>query len=241
MAKNILFTIILNLALPMAAFAGDFTRLNGTVCIGNCAPPIPPTQGIRDLSLNLSAYSHLDPTGLVPRDLLRDALAAYQSKANILERPDVLTVIDYGKNSAKERFFIIDMKTGKVDALHVAHGQGSDEDPTRKRNTGNAVRFGNTEHSHMTSLGAFVTAGTYTGKHGESLILKGLSPTNSNAEERKIVIHGAAYVSDSDRVQGRSHGCPALSNAKIKKVIKEIRGGSLIYAGISQPTLVASR
>jgi hypothetical protein len=48
----------------------------------------------------------------------------------------------------------------------------------------------------MSSLGVYKTAETYNGKHGLSLRLDGLSPTNSKARERAVVVHGADYVED---------------------------------------------
>ena len=64
--------------------------------------------------------------------------------------------------------------------------------------------------SKMTSLGTYVTAETYYGKHGLSLRLDGLDKENSRARERAIVIHGADYVTPDRTKMGRSWGCPAL-------------------------------
>lgn len=48
----------------------------------------------------------------------------------------------------------------------------------------------------MSSLGIYRCAETYEGKHGYSMRLDGLEPTNSLARERAIVIHSADYVSE---------------------------------------------
>lgn len=185
--------------------------------------------------VDLEKYDHLDPSHIVPEDLLLKAVTAYEQQLSHLDRKEVITVIDFSKRSSKPRFFIVDMKSGRVEALHVAHGKGSDPEYS-----GFAKKFSNTPDSLMSSLGVYVTAETYYGQHGQSLRLDGLSATNSNARERAIVIHGAKYVSDENQLQGRSFGCPAVSNKNISKVIQKIGGGSLIYAGISREDMKVS-
>lgn len=177
----------------------------------------------------LAKYNYIDTKKVVPTHLLRRALLAYDQKKSELKRPEVVSVIDYSQRSDKPRFYIIDMETGAVKALHVAHGKGSDPN-----HDGFAKKFSNTPESLMTSLGVFVTAETYYGQHGRSLRLDGLSKSNSNARERDIVIHGASYVVEANQVQGRSFGCPAVSQQKIDKLIDTIGGGSLILAGLSK-------
>jgi hypothetical protein len=115
----------------------------------------------------------------------------------------------------------------------VAHGRGS-ADPERPER---AVRFGNEVGSLRSSLGAFLTGEPYEGSHGHSLRLEGLSRgLNDRAEERRIVIHPADYVSRAFRLQsggwlGRSFGCPALDPVVAPRIIESIRSGSLLYAG----------
>jgi hypothetical protein len=98
------------------------------------------------------------------------------------------------------------------------------------------VRFGNEAGSLRSSLGAFLTGEPYEGMHGHSLRLEGLEPgLNDRAEQRRIVIHPADYVSRAFRLRsggwlGRSFGCPALDPAVAPRVIERIRSGSLLYA-----------
>ena len=87
----------------------------------------------------------------------------------------------------------------------------------------------------MTSLGAFLTGDTYIGKHGLSLRLNGLEKgVNDNCMERAIVMHAAAYVSDSlARTQGRigrSWGCPAVRPEISRHLIEALQGGTLVLA-----------
>jgi hypothetical protein len=172
-------------------------------------------------------YSHVDPDGVIPRSLLDKALAWFDTNKAEIPNQRFLTVINFSSPSRRARMFIINMETGAVTALHMAHGSGSDPN-----NTGIAQRFSNTPNSKMSSVGVYKTAETYQGKHGLSLRLDGLSPTNSKARERAVVVHGADYVEDEDIKPGRSWGCPAVSMANHVRVINSIKGGSILFAGL---------
>lgn len=145
-----------------------------------------------------------------------------------VRRAEVLTVIDYSRPSTEPRLFVIDMPASKVRfAELVAHGRGSGENL--------AGHFSNDSGSHMTSLGVFLSAGTYTGAHGLSLRLDGLEPGfNDLAREREIVVHGAPYVSaqmiSAQGRLGRSWGCPAVRPEVAKPLIEAIQDGSLVVA-----------
>ena len=170
-----------------------------------------------------------------PPALLASGLAAYASARvdGRIHNP-VLTLIDYSLPSSQRRLWVIEPDSRRV-LFHeyVAHGRGS-TDPERPEL---AVRFGNEVGSLRTSLGAFLTGDPYRGGHGYSLPLTGLEPgRNDRAEERRIVIHPADYVSHAFRLRsggwlGRSFGCPALDPAVAARVIDRIRSGSLLYAG----------
>jgi hypothetical protein len=174
--------------------------------------------------------------------LLEHALAAYQRVQGAGRlRTALLTVIDYSLPSWERRLWVLDPARSIV-LFHefVAHGRGSatDADPDH------AVRFGNDAASLRSSLGTFLTGGTYTGKHGRSLELIGLDPgLNDNALERRIVIHPAEYVSAAFRAVhgrvGRSWGCPALDPAVAPALIDRIRDGSVIYVEGADTRLAA--
>ncbi|MGZ3722638.1 MAG: murein L,D-transpeptidase catalytic domain family protein [Bdellovibrionales bacterium] len=176
----------------------------------------------------LAKYAAIDPGHIVPDDLLKKAVLYYDANLSKLGNPDFLSVINFAANSSKARFFIINMKSGAVWAIHTAHGKASDPD-----HDGNATAFSNTSGSNESSLGFYKTAETYSGVHGLSLRLDGLSSTNSNVRARVIVIHGASYVQESSVIQGRSLGCPAVAMENRDKVVNELKGGSLIYAGLA--------
>jgi hypothetical protein len=107
--------------------------------------------------------------------------------------------------SSNPRLAILDIASGKSTTYLVAHGSGSDP-----AHTGVLQRFSNEPNSNASSQGAFVTADYYVGKHGRSQRIMGLDPTNNNALERAIVVHGAWYA-DADMIPahgklGRSQG-----------------------------------
>ncbi|MFS4459621.1 murein L,D-transpeptidase catalytic domain family protein [Bdellovibrio sp. HCB2-146] len=173
----------------------------------------------------LAKYDYVDPENIVPTKHLKAAILYYDANLSKIKNKNYLSVLDFSKSSTQKRFFLIDMKTGAVAAYHVSHGKGSDSN-----HDGYAEKFSNTEGSNASSLGFYMTAETYNGSNGYSLRLDGLSKTNSNARSRAVVIHGADYVEDRNRIQGRSWGCPAFSQANKTKIINTIKGGSIIYA-----------
>jgi len=163
-------------------------------------------------------------------DALRLALRAAEKAASegLITRSDLLTVIDYSLPSTQPRLFVFDLAHEKLLFRElVAHGVNSGDNLT--------TRFSNIENSRATSLGLFVTAGTYFGSNGYSLKLRGLERGfNDQALARAIVMHGAPYVSQAT-VQalgrlGRSWGCPALPARISKKIIDQVKGGSPIFA-----------
>jgi L,D-transpeptidase-like protein len=167
--------------------------------------------------------------GLAPRVLRMalDALSCARARG-VSGRDDLLTILDYSLPSTAPRLWVLDLARGRV-LFHelVAHGAGSGDNV--------ATRFSNAEGSRQTSLGLFLTAGTYAGGNGYSLKLRGLDPgVNDLAEERRIVIHGAWYVSPEQIRRygrlGRSWGCPALPVASARPVIDAIKGGTFVFA-----------
>ena len=160
---------------------------------------------------------------------LRAALAAW---SNLNSRGEVsrslLTVIDYGLPSTTKRMWVFDLVSCRL-LFHelVAHGRNSGEDLTQS--------FSNEAGSLMTSLGAFVTGATYTGRNGYSLRLRGMEPgVNDQAEARAIVLHGAPYVGEEVAHElgrlGRSNGCPAVRPAIARSLIDQLQDRTLLYA-----------
>ncbi|MGZ3770917.1 MAG: murein L,D-transpeptidase catalytic domain family protein [Bdellovibrio sp.] len=204
--------------------SGDQSQSSSAPSTQEVAPTAPADISEREKILKL--YDYVDPTHIVPDKHLEEALIYYHQNKVKLKNPSFLSVIDFGQSSAKSRFYIINMTTGSVWNIHVAHGKGSDSN-----HDGYAEKFSNVSGSNASSLGFYLTAETYEGNNGYSLRLDGLSSTNSNVRARAVVIHGANYVQDVNVIQGRTWGCPAVSMANRTKVINLLKGGSLIYAG----------
>jgi hypothetical protein len=175
----------------------------------------------------------LDQTNNLRSEVLEIALEAYeQAEAGGFVRREVLTIIDYEVPSYQQRLWVIDMKVGRVLYQEwVAHGMG------RPRGSGGtmeeALSFSNEKGTLKSSLGLFITAETYSGKHGYSLKLDGLEAgVNDNARERLIVIHAAEYVTRdraADQMVGRSWGCPAVRPKIARKLIDAVKDGSVLW------------
>lgn len=181
------------------------------------------------LAQGLSDYTHLDPDKVVPQDLLREAVVFYDTNIQKIKNQRFLGVIDFKQHSSRERFYIVDMESGRVETYLTAHGKNSDPN-----HDGYADKFSNVPDSLTSSLGFYLTAETYYGSNGYSLRLDGLSTTNSKARERAIVIHGADYVQNDGKKIGRSYGCPAVEQRYHQALINQIKGGTLLFAGLSK-------
>ena len=177
------------------------------------------------------AFTHIGGVaGRVAPGLLRDALDALELHRDLIAHRDFLGIADFSLPSRLPRFHLLNLTDGSVRTHWVAHGRGSDP-----RHTGWLERFSNEPRSNATSAGAYRTDSSYLGAHGHSIRLEGLDPTNSNATERAIVVHGAWYVSDDmvahTGMLGRSEGCLAVSAASLDEVLACLGPGRLIYAG----------
>jgi L,D-transpeptidase catalytic domain len=168
-------------------------------------------------------FPDYDPSWGISRWMFEKTRFYYFLNKAAITNQRYVTIIDFSQKSDRERLFLFDLATGKVEKHLVAHGQGSDP-----HNTGFPTLFSNEPNSLMSSLGFYFTLDTYEGKHGYSLRLRGLELTNSNAEARDIVMHPANYVSESADHTGRSWGCPALDPVKAENIIKRVRNGSLL-------------
>ena len=172
--------------------------------------------------------SEANNAGEIPQDLKRKALDYYQANSGRITNRKYIGIVDFAAHSSKARFFILNVESGEVHAIHVAHGAGSDPDAD-----GYATRFSNVPDSKASSLGFYLTGALYSGSHGKSMRLLGLSSTNSNVLSRAVVIHESAYVREASVRQGRSFGCLAVSTTEIRYVLSALNGGALIYAGLS--------
>jgi len=168
------------------------------------------------------------PPAIAPT-LLTGALAALERHSRMVRYRDRVAIVDFDAPSAQPRMHVLDIESGKVTKFLVAHGAGSDPG-----HTGFLQRFSNRHGSNASSEGAYVTSNYYVGKHGRSQRLIGLDPTNNNALERAIVVHGAWYA-NPDMVPahgklGRSQGCFAVGERALSDVFALLGEGRMIYA-----------
>ena len=185
----------------------------------------------RDVYQNISYEPNQDTIPFEPFAL---AMRGFMHLKHTQELTDTqhITIIDFSKYCNKKRLWVLDLVHLKVKINEwVAHGKRSGNDY--------ATTFSNRHNSQKSSLGFYVTGGTYWGRNKFSLKLHGLEKSyNSNAFYRGIVIHGANYISNNivnrnERI-GRSFGCPAVSKSSNNKIINTIKGGSCLF--IYHPT-----
>lgn len=142
-----------------------------------------------------------------------------------LNKTTWMMVVDFTQHSKENRGYLINIKTGITQPMRVSHGSNSGGPY--------ATVFSNVDGSHQSSLGLYLTKGTYYGSHKYSLKLEGLESTNDNALERLIVIHAAYYVADKWVAEhgytGRSWGCPAVDPSLATDLINKLKGGSYYY------------
>lgn len=158
-----------------------------------------------------------------------------------IQQKEWAVVLDFMRPSTEKRLFLINLKTGDVQAFLGTHGKNSGATDAW------AYKFSNIKDSKQSSLGMYVTGDTYVGHYGETLRMYGIEKSNDQAYSRDIVMHGAPYVtsdwaqrinSETKKPYGRlgvSWGCPAVSLDVIKKLIPLLKGGALIY--LDQPDL----
>jgi hypothetical protein len=183
--------------------------------------PTPPSTVTLDQVLR-------DNDGRIPPAAIERAFAYLRAHPDKVTNPRYITILDFDQPSTARRMHVIDMTSGRVEDLLVAHAKKSGDNY--------ATEFSNTPGSNMSSLGVYLTGDAITSpKHGPALLLHGQEPTNDNALKREIILHGADYVSD-DFIEkngrlGRSLGCPAVENGLAPRLVEELKGGSvmLIY------------
>jgi hypothetical protein len=196
-------------------------------------PSIPKLELPAKDTVLLAADSIYTNLGLARKGLSRQAFQfAWKGYKNLLSkgkirRDDVLSICDFSQSSKRRRLYIIDVETQKL-LMHtfVAHGRNSGSEFARN--------FSNRPESHQSSLGFYVTRSTYYGEHGLSLKIDGLERgINDKALARHIVVHGSDYVGKdflkSNKMTGRSYGCPAVPREHAPKIIETIKQGSCLF------------
>jgi hypothetical protein len=149
-----------------------------------------------------------------------------------LNKTNILSICDLSQSSRNRRLYVLDLEQKKILVnTYVAHGRNSGKEF--------ASTFSNNPSSHKSSLGFYVTQGTYYGNNGLSLKIRGMERGfNDHAGGRNIVVHGSQYVGpdflEMNQFCGRSYGCPAIPADESETVIDLIKEGSVLF--IYHPT-----
>ena len=170
-------------------------------------------------------YNEMKLNGLINYQAFSQAIDGFNKTKN--KEKNILTIVDFSLPSTEKRMFVLDLdKKTILLQSYVAHG----------KNTGDlyAKNFSNKSNSNTSSVGLFLTEGSYNGRNGYSLRLNGLEKgVNDNAKKRNIVVHGADYanpkfIETSGRL-GRSLGCFAVPESVNAEIINTIKGKSILY------------
>ena len=193
-----------------------------------------PAAALTNFSVS-TMYNQLEGQYIPPYDVFQKGLIGFQKlveEGKITDK-QILTIIDFRLSSSEKRMWVVDISSLKViSSSYVSHGRNSGMEY--------AEHFSNKAGSFQSSLGFYVTAETYQGKHGLSLRLDGQEKGfNCNARERAIVLHSAEYASPGFAEQygrlGRSLGCPAIPLKNHKKIIQQIKDGTAIFIYYPDP------
>lgn len=192
-------------------------------------PPAPPPPAIRPAQ-TVIAPPPLDPYRRVRPELMQRAMAALDVHHRRVPLRDRMYIVDFRKFSGDERLFEVDLYSGHVTAFRTSHGRGSDP-----QHSGFARDFSNTPDSHMSSLGAYATAGPGWGpQQGPNVLLDGLEYSNDRARDRAIIIHGADYADPTFLARegklGRSYGCFSTAHADLPMLRDRMGVGRLLFA-----------
>ncbi|MFN3354101.1 MAG: murein L,D-transpeptidase catalytic domain family protein [Brevundimonas sp.] len=219
--------------------------LGGSLALAGCAtapqalqtatatlPPVPTPEPVLPEVQILGDVGRpvVDPRGEIRKELLDRALAALDIHHHKLPHRDRMYLVDFKKFSGEERLYEVDMVSGAVTVFRTTHGRGSDP-----AHTGFAERFSNEPDSHMSSIGAYATAGPNWGpQQGANVLLDGLEYTNNLARDRAIIVHGADYA-DPDFLAregklGRSYGCFSVAHADLQPLRERMGEGRLLFA-----------
>jgi hypothetical protein len=176
-------------------------------------------------------------------DAVRSYFAFRAAHPEAVQNP-YLYFVDYGLPSTVPRGYVFDMKSLKLldGPFTVAHGRGSA--PAR---SGVPTRFSNAIGSAATSLGLYLTEATYRfrgnsgGRRYSSIGLRLLGVSegfNDNAFARRVVAHGAPYVTPKEA--GRSEGCPAMEQTRARRLLPKLANGGVVFLYAPDSTWLTS-
>lgn len=181
--------------------------------------------------LALITYNRFTVSSKKPsKEIIDSAIKRLPSDANYL------CIVNFGKHSGEERFFIYDVKKKKCEYSGlVQHGNG-------KGNTAGKPKFSNVIGSNCSSLGLYkITSkdNMHSWPGAPCFRMVGLDSTNSNAIARGILIHPSLTrtlmpfeIWGLDLpLTGESRGCFAVSCNTMYEISKRFKKNNMyLYA-----------
>ncbi len=227
---RVLTVILLNLLLLFAPVLETANGLRAT-SLKRLPTPLSVSATSNKFEADVSALyceTNLEQSGL-KRSVFEYAYKGYLYllEQHKLNRSNVISICDFSQSSRSRRLYVVDLENKKILVnTYVAHGRRSGGEYAKS--------FSNNRSSHKSSLGFYITDDTYVGKHGLALKIHGLEKGfNDKADRRNIVVHGSKYVGEdylkTNRINGRSFGCPAIPLNDVDDVIDNIKGGSCLF------------
>lgn len=137
-------------------------------------------------------------------------------------------LIDLGVHSGLKRFFVYDFKAKKIiKSFIVSHGCGDavwGDSLTKEE-----AQISNEPDSHCSSIGKYIVLNRGISQWGIKVnyVLQGKDKTNSNAQNRAIVLHSWEEIPNDEIFPDgtpEGWGCPAVSNKsmiEIDSILKE--------------------
>ena len=179
--------------------------------------------GIISLFLLLYIYEIICPP-TIPEEKIKEAfIFCKQSGLST----DYVVFVDFSKHSGRERYMIYSFSKHEV-VYRCLCASGL-----------NKNMFSNKPGSNLSSLGKYrITNEIYNMSIGrEGLVVDGLENTNSNARNRKILIHYSEVLNSFPKSifpipiigTGISHGCFSITSEGVEKT-KELRKPTLLWA-----------
>lgn len=133
---------------------------------------------------------------------------------------EVAFLLDMSVKSNKNRFFVVNLKTGTVEMSSlVAQGRGRERLNLDKE-------YSNKPGSNLSSLGMYKIGKPYEGDFGRSYRLYGMDASNRNALQRNIVLHSMGSIPNMETnfPIWQSDGCPSVSPQMLERVGSIIDG-----------------
>jgi hypothetical protein len=164
-------------------------------------------------------------------------------------KKDVLAVFDISQPSEKKRFYVVDLRSGKVTAHHASHGRDNGPNARATKFKGfqtdlDMVPLGPLKTGHSEVMDHYKTiVDRYDGTVYRNMIVVGLEGATSynsyinNTPPFKWIIHPnwyttAAFRAKNNGMLGRSNGCITLDPVENNQLITRLAGGALVYVTV---------